>query len=66
MEAPSPFVEMGLFVSAEEEELGVARGSASDAEADEVRTGGRRIAAFVAAIKSLRGTACFSWQGDRS
>ena len=46
----SPFVEMGLFVLAEEDELGVARRAMRDAEAGEIRAGGRRLAAFVATI----------------
>ena len=49
MEAPSPFVEMGLFL-AKEDELGVARGAMLDAEAGEVRTGSGRMTAFVSAI----------------
>ena len=50
MKALSPVVETGLFVLAEEDEFGVVRGIAPDAEADEVRAGGGRMAAFVAAI----------------
>ena len=49
VEALSPVVETGLFVLAEEDEFGVVRGIAPDAEADEVRAGGDRMAAFVAA-----------------
>ena len=47
VEAPSPVVETGLFVSAEEDEFGVVRGIAPDAEVGEVRAGGDRMAALV-------------------
>ena len=50
VEALSPVVETGLFVLAEEDEFGVVRGIAPDAEADEVRAGGGQVTAFVAAI----------------
>ena len=43
-------MERGLFVSAEEEELGVVRGAMFDVEEDEVQTGSGPLSALVSAI----------------